>query len=405
MKKSILIFLCLLFGVCFTLNIKQTADAKGHIRYNLSEDGVLSFYGKGELKSIDHLINYEQKESVKRIVIGQGITAIKKEGSSHYWNAKKVILPSSLKRIGENSFCYMESLKTIEIPDSVTIIGKGAFSDCDLLKKLVLPDSVTSIGKGAFSDCDSLKKLVLPASLKSWKKGIAQNCSSLSKVVNRSKVSFHLDDCRGWRIWKVNSKKTRVLPKKKTARARGKKIPITYDLAGGKRTGKLPKYYEYGTKLTLPPNIKRNGYELLCWYSEERYKTFYPATYPLYYIDHNSLLYIEEQEEENKRLEEIRLTPCWFKFEIQNSKEGTVQIYLDGSKNPLDIMMYEIRYSEFKDMSSAHSQNLLNVKDNKVMGEITNLERGKTYYFDFRTWEDHQSEIDSWMGKKKIQIN
>lgn len=31
MKKSILIFLCLLFGVCLTLTIKQTADANGHI--------------------------------------------------------------------------------------------------------------------------------------------------------------------------------------------------------------------------------------------------------------------------------------------------------------------------------------------------------------------------------------
>ncbi len=44
-------------------------------------------------------------------------------------------------------------------------------------------------------------------------------------------------------------------------------------------------------------------------------------------------------------------------------------------------------------------------KDNKVMGEITNLDRGKIYYFEFRTWEDHQSEIDSWMGKRKIQVN
>ncbi len=403
MKKGILIFLCLLFGVCLTLNIKQTANAKGYIRYNLSEYGVLSFYGKGELKRADYLPSIE-KDCIKKIVIGEGITSLRKNSFTYFPNAKKVILPSSLKKIGENVFSNMSVLETIKVPDSVISIGKGAFSDCDLLKKLVLPDSVTSIGKSAFSNCGSLKKLVLPTSLKSWKKGIAQDCPSLSTIINHSKVTCHLDDCRGWRIWKVNSKKTRVLPKKKTARARGKKIPITYDLAGGKRTGKLPKYYEYGTKLTLPPNIKRNGYELLCWYSEERYKTFYPATYPLYYVDHNSLLYMEEQEEENKRLEEIRLTPCWFKFEIQNSKDGTVQIYLDGSKNPLDIMMYEIRYSEFKDMSSAHSQNLLNVKDNKVMGEITNLERGKTYYFDFRTWEDPDWEIDSWMGKRKIQV-
>ena len=68
-------------------------------------------------------------------------------------------------------------------------------------------------------------------------------------------------------------------------------------------------------------------------------------------------------------------------------------------------MMYEVRYSEFEDMSSAHSQNLLNVKDNKVMGEITNLDRGKTFYFEFRTWEDPDWEIASWMGKRKIQVN
>lgn len=381
MKRKIAWIIYGLFvTVCF-LTTNQTADAKGHIRYNLSEDGVLSFYGRGELKRADYSLSIE-KDCIKKIVIGEGITSLGKNSFTYFPNAKKVILPSSLKKIGENVFSYMSALETIKVPNSVISIGKGAFSDCDLLKKLVLP-----------------------VSLKSWKKGIAQDCPSLSVIINRSKVTCHLDNCRGWRIWKVNSKKTRVLPKKKTARARGKKIPIIYDLAGGKRTGKLPKYYEYGTKLTLPPNIKRNGYELLCWYSEERYKTFYPAAYPLYYIDHNSLLYMEEQEEENKRLEEIRLTPCWFKFEIQNSKEGTVQIYLDGSKNPLDIFMYEVRYSEFEDMSSPHSENLLGAKDNKVMGEITNLDRGKTFYFEFRTWEDHQSEIDSWMGKRKIQVN
>ena len=376
MKKSILIFLCLLFGGCLTLTIKQTADAKGQIRYNLSEDGVLSFYGKGELKSIDHLINYEQKESVKMIIIGQGITGIKKEGISHYWNAKKVIFPSSLKKIGENAFCYMKSLKTIEIPDSVTTIGKGAFSDCD-----------------------SLKKLVLPASLKSWKKGIAQDCPSLSTIINRSKVSCHLDDCEGWRIWRVNGKKTRVLPKKKIARAKGKKIPITYDLAGGKRTGKLPQYYEYGTKLKLPDTVKRNDYEFFGWYSEDsRLLT------TLYYIDQDSFEYINGEDERIK-LKKIKLTPCWFKFELLNNKEGTVQITLDGSKNRFPIVMYEVQYSEFKDMSSAYSGFLLDVRNKKTVAEITNMQRGKVYYFEFKTREEREIERDSWMGKKKIQVN
>lgn len=376
MKKSILIFLCLLFGVCLTLTTRQTADAKGKIRYNLSEDGVLSFYGKGELKSIDHLINYEQKESVKMIIIGQGITAIKKEGISHYWNAKKVILPSSLKKIGENAFCYMKSLKTIEIPDSVT-----------------------SIGKGAFSDCDSLKKLVLPASLKSWKKGIAQDCPSLSTIINRSKVTCHLDNCEGWRIWRVNGKKTRVLPKKKTARARGKKIPIIYDMAGGKRTGKLPKYYEYGTKLKLPDTVKRNGYEFFGWYGEDN-----RLLITLYYIDQDTFEYTNGEDDRIK-LKKIKLSPCWFKFELLNNKEGTVQITLDGSKNRFPIVMYEVQYSQFEDMSSAYSEFLLDVRNKKIVAEITNIQRGKVYYFEFKTREEREIERDSWMGKKKIQVN
>lgn len=382
MKKSILIFLCLLSSVCLTLTIKQTINAKGNIRYNLSKDGVLSFYGKGELKSIDHLINYEQKESVKMIIIGQGITGIKKEGISHYWNAKKVIFPSSLKKIGENAFCYMKSLKTIEIPDSVTTIGKGAFSDCD-----------------------SLKKLVLPASLKSWKKGIALDCPSLSTIINRSKMTCHLDDCEGWRIWRVNGKKTRVLPKKKTAKARGKKIPITYDMAGGKRTGKLPQYYEYGTKLKLPDTVKRDGYEFFGWYSEERHKTtFESSRYPLFYIDYDSFEYTDGEDERIK-LKEIKLSPCWFKFELHNNKEGTVQITLDGSKSRIPIVMYEVQYSQFEDMSSAYSEFLLDVRNKKTVAEITNMQRGKVYYFEFKTREEREFERDSWMGKKKIQVN
>ena len=381
MKKSILIFLCLLFGVCLTLTIKQTADANGHIRYNLSEDGVLTFYGKGKLKRADYTFSYDKKERIKKIVVGEGITALQKGTIAHFWNAKKVILPSSLKKIGENSFCYLRSLKTI-----------------------VIPDSVTSIGKGAFSDCDSLKKLALPASLKSWKKGIAQDCPSLSKIKNRSKVTCHLDDCEGWRIWKVNGKKTRVLPKNKTARARGKKIPITYDLAGGKRTGKLPKYYEYGTKLRLPNTVKRKDYEFFGWYSEERHKTsFESSRYPLYYIDFDSFEYTDGEDE--RKLKEIKLSPCWFKFELLNNKEGTVQITLDGSKNRIPIVMYEVQYSEFEDMSSAYSESLLDVRNKKTVAEITNMQRGKVYYFEFKTREEREFERDSWMGKKKIQVN
>lgn len=113
MKKSILIFLCLLFGVCLTLNIKQTANAKGYIRYNLSEDGVLSFYGKGELKRADYLLSIE-KDCIKKIVIGEGITSLRKNSFTYFPNAKKVILPSSLKKLERMYFLTCQRWKQLK---------------------------------------------------------------------------------------------------------------------------------------------------------------------------------------------------------------------------------------------------------------------------------------------------
>ncbi len=64
MKRKIAWIIYGLFvTVCF-LTTNQTADAKGHIRYNLSEDGVLSFYGRGELKRADYLLSIE-KDCIK----------------------------------------------------------------------------------------------------------------------------------------------------------------------------------------------------------------------------------------------------------------------------------------------------------------------------------------------------
>lgn len=168
MKRKIAWIIYGLFvTVCF-LTTKQTADAKGYIRYNLSEDGVLSFYGKGELKRADYLLSIE-KDCYwgGNYVIGKKLVHI-------FSKCQKSDSSLIFKKIGDNVFSYMSAMETIKVPNSVISIGKGAFSDCDLLKKLVLP-----------------------ASLKSWKKGIAQDCPSLSTIINRSKVTCHLDNCRG----------------------------------------------------------------------------------------------------------------------------------------------------------------------------------------------------------------
>lgn len=46
-----------------------------------------------------------------------------------------------------------DSLKSIVIPDGVTRIGNSAFQNCSSLICIIIPDSVTHIGKRAFSGC------------------------------------------------------------------------------------------------------------------------------------------------------------------------------------------------------------------------------------------------------------
>nr|MBP3598549.1 hypothetical protein [Eubacterium sp.] len=42
-------------------------------------------------------------------------------------------------------------------------------------------------------------------------------------------------------------------------------------------------------------------------------------------------------------------------------------------------------------------------KDNDTI-DITGLKKGKTYYFQFRSYVDAESLAEPWMGKRKITI-
>jgi hypothetical protein len=55
-----------------------------------------------------------------------------------------------------------DSLKTVILNEGVTSIGIGVFSDLKLLETVKLPDSLTYINNGAFSGCSSLRAVVIP---------------------------------------------------------------------------------------------------------------------------------------------------------------------------------------------------------------------------------------------------
>ena len=72
-------------------------------------------------------------DSVRKIVIGEGITSIGKQSFSNFENLEEVVFPETLK-----------------------IIGNGAFFECSSLAQVILPESVERLGAGAFAGCRSL---------------------------------------------------------------------------------------------------------------------------------------------------------------------------------------------------------------------------------------------------------
>ena len=137
----------------YTIDIATGAFSKSINRvvgenatWSLDKNGTLTISGKGAITAspadnpkyaissvvgIGLFKNYETwkpiRNSVKKIVIENGITSIPDSEFKYFTNAVEVILPNTMETI-----------------------GKEAFNDCDELSRVLVPSSVKSIGEDAF---------------------------------------------------------------------------------------------------------------------------------------------------------------------------------------------------------------------------------------------------------------
>ena len=106
-----------------------------NLTWTLDANGTLTISGTGAMKAYDSDDSpaIQKKDSVKTVVIEDGVTSI-----------------------GDSAFFRCSQLASIEIPSSVKSIGDYAFYDCTGLTSITIPKSVTSIGNYAFYGCDKL---------------------------------------------------------------------------------------------------------------------------------------------------------------------------------------------------------------------------------------------------------
>lgn len=348
--------------------LKCNREEKNIINCNLLENDVLEITGTGKITEkqlekqlFDSSINYEE---IKKLKIGDGITAI-----------------------GEYAFAKWE-IQEVKIASSVKVLEKGAFYSCEKLTKLSLTDGVEEIKESALEGCVSLKELELPKSLKKFDRTAIMYCSSLIKINNQS--AFEYDLCYTGMIkgdWYSDGKIVDDILPNKTIEIKPQKYKIIYDLNGGVVIKPLPSSYKHTVGCQLPRTVKREGYDLLCWYDVK--KNFWVDT-------------IKCGTTEDKKFK-----AWWIDLKLENVGKGkicvTPDLLADKSK---DFVFIHIRYSGNKDMSDAIWIRATSEGENKI--QIKKLKSGKKYYFQCAITNDIETDWEqedlNWTKPKSIVV-
>ena len=156
------------------------------LTWTLYADGTLNISGKGAMKDYNYSDNpspaSQKKDSVKKVVIEDGVTSIENYAFRSCSSLTSITIPDSVTSIGKLAFYSCDSLTSITISNSVTSIEERAFAYCSRLTSITIPDSVTSIGEAAFAGCSSLTSITIPDSVTSIGEYAFQSCSSLTSI-------------------------------------------------------------------------------------------------------------------------------------------------------------------------------------------------------------------------------
>ena len=195
----------------------------GATQWTLTDDGIITFYGKGNMKNYEYSggqpwKNYADK--ITAVVIEEGVTSVGQCAFKDLTNLKTVTLPETgLNKIGEAAFYGCSSLESLYIPEGVYTVWEYTFKNCTGLKSIRLPKTLVKIDQGAFENCTGLTELFMPTNvniigawsfkactgLKSvdmqWtdateiRDGAFKNCTALTEIILPGNIQNLGDSC------------------------------------------------------------------------------------------------------------------------------------------------------------------------------------------------------------------
>lgn len=120
--------------------------------------GELVFQGTGAIKtySSSATLFSENRNDIKKVRVGEGITNI---GGYLFYkcsNLSTVSLPTTVKLVSSYAFYECKALKEIENSEKITSVSSYSFRGCTSLKSISLGEKITAIGTNAFYDCANM---------------------------------------------------------------------------------------------------------------------------------------------------------------------------------------------------------------------------------------------------------
>lgn len=156
-----------------------------NVKWEIDSAGTLTVSGTGAMNDCngtDSVPWNTKRQSVKKIVIEEGITNIGDASFGNFLYLESVSIPDTVTRIGGIAFTGCTKLQSVNIPNSVTEIGNSAFSGCTGLTSIKIPDSVIIIDNNAFNKCVNLESVSIGRSVSTIYGYAFANCSNLRTV-------------------------------------------------------------------------------------------------------------------------------------------------------------------------------------------------------------------------------
>ena len=238
-----------------------------HYTYAPGTEGKMYDYTYGETSTYYYgkRLEYFSRESLKTVIIDEGVTRIGAYCFQYCKALESVTLPSTLKEVGTRAFENCSVLPSIALPDGMEVIEAYAFNGCTALETVGHPSALRSLGHSSFAGCTSLKSFTLTDQITTIPASCFSSCSSLEQIVIPTSVT----SLGGSAFAKCSSLRSVTIP----AQLGTKPFPecrnvesIHYTYAPGTE-GKMPDYDSSNYHATFYYQIR------LEYYSGESLKT------------------------------------------------------------------------------------------------------------------------------------